>query len=438
MVRLKTYRFNFDIEPSRRLRDAVNDKQNLSIEKESTLKDIGGYLAWDRICAIMDRIDDIITHLNSLELGNDKNRSAFDFYEFVSCAAVLIDCIKHIAQIFNVDENLINDILDSNEVFGSSYAEKGTDGKFFEYIRSLCIIHPTHTNRQKEYLGRARFHCCPFVTWNHIMFLRSDGDLTATVYTSTRGVDRLQIPLYLKQFEAYVQKWISFIEKVIEAIRSYNDDVYDRFRKIQIKKLISFNGDVVEYLKNLKLEYDRRFGDDHSYIFDEYIRVFSVDLTNKENKEKLLKYQNAILYAMQFLENALQNMSFDGFENSGIKYPDKCVATDLFLELSHIFSMKSAFAGYSYNLEKVYYLETGSFWDKDYARRLLEQIKPIINRFVVFDNNESDEETLVLVQLAKYFDALNESNLLNRNIPNEEKYRMKVLNETEYRALLNE
>ena len=91
---MKTYRFSFDIEPSRRLRDAVNDKQNLSIEKESTLKDIGGYLAWDRICAIMDRIDDIITHLNSLELGNDKNRSAFDFYEFVSCAAVLIDCME--------------------------------------------------------------------------------------------------------------------------------------------------------------------------------------------------------------------------------------------------------------------------------------------------------------------------------------------------------
>ena len=58
---MTTFEFHFDTELSHKLRDAVNDKQNLSIDKTSNAKDIGNYFAWDRICAIMDRIDDTIS-----------------------------------------------------------------------------------------------------------------------------------------------------------------------------------------------------------------------------------------------------------------------------------------------------------------------------------------------------------------------------------------
>ena len=62
------------------------------------------------------------------------------------------------------------------------------------------------------------------------------------------------------------------------------------------------------------------------------------------------------------------------------------------MELSHPFSLKSEFTKFSYNLEKIYYLEQNSsysYWDKQYARGLLEEVKPSINKFVVFENNES-------------------------------------------------
>lgn len=435
---MTTFEFHFDTELSHKLRDAVNDKQNLSIDKTSNAKDIGNYFAWDRICAIMDRIDDTIIHLNSMKLGCNQNRSAFDFYEFVSCSAVLIDCIREIGKIFNIDISLIGEIVNSQEIFGKEYSEAGTDGKFFEYIRSLCVIHPTNTSRQKEYLQGSRFHCCPFVTWNHVLHLRTDGDLTATVYNSKREGPLLQIPLYICQFENYVKKWVLFIEKVIEAINKYSDDVYEKFRNIPVKTLSEFNDDVVAYLKYLKDEYGNRFGDNISYVFDEYIRVFSINLTNEGNKGKIEKYKNAILYSIDFLRNALQNMSFDGFENSGIKYPDASIETDLFLELSHIFNIDSAFKDFSYNLEKIYHLEpndTYNYYEKQYARRLLEEIKPIVNEFVNFENTEEDEEVIVLIQLAKYLDALKGKNLLNKNIPNEEKYRTALLSKPELKDL---
>ena len=35
----KVFTFNFDVEPALKLRDAINEKQNLSIEKEHEIKD---------------------------------------------------------------------------------------------------------------------------------------------------------------------------------------------------------------------------------------------------------------------------------------------------------------------------------------------------------------------------------------------------------------
>ena len=105
----KIFTFKFDVEPAKNLRDAINEKQNLSIEKEHEIKDAKTkkfvpYFAWDRICAIMDRIEDTLDYLNLVELGNCRSsRSAFDFYDFINNAYVVIDGIRMIGQIFALD-----------------------------------------------------------------------------------------------------------------------------------------------------------------------------------------------------------------------------------------------------------------------------------------------------------------------------------------------
>jgi hypothetical protein len=72
-----------------------------------------------------------------------------------------------------------------------------------------------------------KFHCCPFVVWNHVLSLRNDGDLVARVYTSVGNDYGLSIPLYIEKFEKYIKKWIDHIEKIIEAINNYNENIYD-------------------------------------------------------------------------------------------------------------------------------------------------------------------------------------------------------------------
>lgn len=442
---MKTYRFHFNTQYAAELRDAVNDRRKQSIDNEHSEKQIPGtYCAWDRTCAAMDRLEDTIHYLNNLELGkNTGYRSAFDFYDFINNAFIVIDCIKTIGKIFRVDSNLIKEIESSSEVFGRKLGTECTDERYFEYIRSLCSVHPLCTNRQKEFLNGSKFHCCPFVSWRSSMtwFDGENADLTALIYPSDRRKEAVFHGLYVSQFEKYLTKWIDFIPEIIEAKNTYTDKEYEKLRQEPVKYLSEFGNDVVQYLIYLKGEYCRRFDYGCDYLFDAYASFFSIELSDARNSAALEKFQNAVVFSLGFLRNELQNMSYDGYENNGIKYPVSWIETTLFDELYSISTYDSSFSMYSYNLEKVSYLGSDiefSEYDKLYARNLLDGPKELINQYVYFTNSEPDGERVVLVHLALYFDALKRKSLLNKNIPNMTAYRMKILSDEQYSNLFVE
>jgi hypothetical protein len=126
-----TFRFQFNTEYVRNLRDAVNDRRKQSIDNVHVEKQIRKpYHAWDRTCAAMDRLEDTLEHLNDVELGKDKkSRSAFDFYDFINNAYIVIDCIKTIGRIFRVDNQLIEEIENSTSIFKNELGSKSTDQK---------------------------------------------------------------------------------------------------------------------------------------------------------------------------------------------------------------------------------------------------------------------------------------------------------------------
>lgn len=428
------YHFHYNTKYAQNLRDVINERQKFSLEKEHKHEKYNYvYFAWDRICAIMDRLDDTLEYINGMELGgNVFKRSAFDFYEFINCAYVIIDCIKTMGRIFDIDRQIFKNVENSQEVFGDEYSDDGTDHEFFSYIRSLCVVHPLCTSNHEKYIRNVKFHCCPYVIWER------NGNLVACIYTSQVNNSTIRLQLHINQFEEYLKKWIELIPQIIEAKEKYVDDIYEEFKKIPIKSLDDFDGNVIDYLTYLKIEYSNRFGDDQEYIFDDYIRVFNIRLTNEQNSEELEKYKNAIKYALPFMRNAIQNMSFMGYENTGIKNLKEGWEIDLFTELDRISCSGGLFVGLSYNVQKLYYLDPCSgyhYFDKKYARILLDEIKDIINKYVVFTNEESDEEVIVLVNLALYFNALTYDNILNKNIPNEEQYRQKCLTQEEMKCL---
>ncbi len=442
---MDTFRFHCNTEYARKLRDAVNDRQKQSIDNvHEEKKQINGqYNAWNRTCAAMDRLEGTLLYLNQIELGKDRDRRyAFDFYDFINNAYIVIECIKTIGRIFRIDNSLIKEIECSSSVFGNRHGEKGSDQSYFEYIRSLCSVHPLCTNRQKDFLNGDKFHCCPFVVWKDgfSLFMGEDGDLTAIVYTSNPQAGMVHLNLSVSEFEEYLTKWIDLIPKIIEAKNNYTDKEYERLRNEPVNSLADYSNDVVQYLAYLKEEYCKRFDSGGEYLFDDCIRIFTVEVSDRRNIELLAKYQHAILYSLQFLRNELQNMSFEGYENNGILYPEVNYETTLFDLLCSISMFNSSFSEYGYNFGKLYYLEEDwdDYADKRYARLLLEEAKESINRFVHFTNKESDEETIVLVNLALYLESLTRKSLLNKNVPNELDYRLNTLTKSQFEELLVE
>ena len=53
----RVFKIELDTEILKRLRDKINEKQNISYNKM-----YGKYRAWDKICAIMDRLEDTVEY----------------------------------------------------------------------------------------------------------------------------------------------------------------------------------------------------------------------------------------------------------------------------------------------------------------------------------------------------------------------------------------
>lgn len=417
----KVFKIGLDTEILRKLRNKINEQKNISYNKMYKK-----YRAWDKICAIMNRLDDTVEYLNTIELNTGKyKRSAFDFFDFMNNASVVIDCVKELSKIFEVSDS---EIKNSTNIFNKVGSDgNGTDEKYFEYLRSLCSVHPVETSRHKRYQDND-FECSPYVLWNNSLRLFNDDcDIYAVVYTSKDNESFKRVGIYIEQVFKYVEIRVNFIEKIIDYIDTYQKDMILKLKKQHIKNDTEFNS-YIEYLTNLDEEAKDRYGDDHWYSFEYVIKLLQLKLSDSENENKMKLYINVLKYAIKFEHNALQNMSNIGYENSGLKYSKENIETSLYIELYSPSSGSKEERRYGYNIEKIQYLSYDSGdSNKDWAYVQLNEAREFFEKYVSFKNVKSDFEYYALVNLALYLDCLENDCMINKNIPNDLKYREKLL-----------
>lgn len=414
------------------LRDKINSEQNISYNKkyyyivDRKKEKHKSFRAWDKICAIMDRLDDTVDYLNQIKLNTGKyKRSAFDFYDFMNNASVVIDCIKELVEIFEVEDSYLKKSNDIFNQYGND--NNGTDEKYFEYLRSLCSVHPIETSRHKRYQDND-FECSPYVIWNNgRMWFDDSYDLYAIVYTSKENEYSKKVGIYISQIFTYIETRINFIKKIIEAIELYHNKVIIEFKNRHIKKKEEFD-DYINYLKNLDKEARERFGSNYLNEYSYIIKLLNLKISNPKNKNKLILYINALKYSIDYEHNALQNMSYIGFYNTGISNPDENYETSLLNELYNLNSGSIEQRKYGYNFEKIHYLNFNSGEDnRSWAYINLKEVASFLEKYVSFDGAKGDFEHYALVQVALYLHCLENDCVINYNIPNDLKYREKLL-----------
>lgn len=173
----------------------------------------------------------------------------------------------------------------------------------------------------------------------------------------------------------------------------------------------------VDYIRYLKEEYIKRGNNTQWDCFDDFMKIFSTDITNSENIEKVERYKNAIKLSLAFLHDRTQKMEYEKSASTGILHDEETNYTELFIEVHNPVNVGVNDNDLKYCLGKL-------FVRGDDYRNRMEEIKDWINQYVIFNNTESYDETYTLVTTALYLDSLERENVLNWNIPNENKYRL--------------
>jgi len=407
----------------RELRNKINEYQHYSITKTHSIKKAGGERGWDKICAIMDRLDDTTLYLNSLELQKtDSILAVFDFYNFMNNATTLLDCISFLAEIYEYDFSFEDSKI--NIFNKSGKTGKGTDKKYFEYLRSLCSVHPIETSRHSEFQDNfTKVECSPFVRWNDSSLLGDkESDLLAVVYTDNPHHSSKYIGIKLSEVFSYVNHRFNLLKNIITHIESYYQKIIDVYRNNPLKSVSDFS-DYCAYINYVKKIYAERINSGCDEYFDFYIHTMNIHFSNPLNQQRLEKYQNAIKYAFTLLHRYLQELpKEDTYETTGIhNQPEKTIGDSLFWQLQER-PLGSDLMEYSYPFEKLLLMWMQPRY-MDMANALIDELKPFWEKYVCFEPNMTPIEISILLTIACHFYKLNHDEDYSNDIPDTEEYR---------------
>lgn len=401
------------------LRNKVNEYSYFSITRTHSIKQDCSNRGWEKLCAIMDRIEDSTIYLNSLDIKYTGNRLCiFEFYNFMNVAASLLDCIKFLAEIYDFDLSVADNKTDVFKKYGRT--GKGTDKKYFEYLRSLCSVHPIETSRHSEFQDEeTEVECSPFVIWNNKLYDRQY-DLVAIVYTSKSEFFQKEIGIKVFEIFEYITYRYDMLKEIINHIDSYYQKIIANFRTITLKTQTDFSN-YLDYIDYLKSVYSERINSGWDEYFNFCKNVILCTFNDKQNQERLIKFQNAIKYGLTFLHKYLQELpNEDKYETTGLhRQPAHTTGDSLFLQLQEV-PYSEELRQYDYAFEKLSLL---MFYPHSMQYSLIDDSNPFWGKYVSINKQMSNTEICVLIHVAFYFWKLENDSEFSSNIPETGDYR---------------
>lgn len=309
-------RLSLDMNLARELRRKFNERDTFSFHKSASLSKApqsqAHQNAFNAVCAVLNRIDSLTAHCCSLEMDlPDADDSVFAFCDLLNYGQTLIDCVEYIAKIYDCK---LDNSTDCSCFSQPRENGKGSDEKYFKYLRSLCAVHPINTNRYRTEYQSGVLEWCPTVFPVHnkevqLLFrvypLIEKADFIAVVYKD--DVESVKyIPISIGQIFSYLEKRYNQIRNVIEAIDAYNQKYLEELKKTRIctfKEFPSYD----EYLRNLDIEIKKRY----NYCSSEakkWAAVLRTTFPSKEQAVVLEKYKEALKQYIVQVHNALETM----------------------------------------------------------------------------------------------------------------------------------
>lgn len=405
-----TFQIHLDPDLIEQFDSSLKAQEHLSAQLSFKKRAYRGIPAWDCICVCEHRIRDTVAYLNDQVLGKMEYGSAFDFINFINNAATVLDCIDMLAAIIGVD-------LTQEDARAAAFNQlgangEGTDKKYFQFIRSLCAVHPAETSRFKGIYHDSALVTCPYLVWvrGTSREMAWDCDLHARAFVNEANSWGEDVCIHMNRIFAYIKYRYSLLNKIGCSLESYQRKAIEAFRATRVpgRDVGETEQDFIERIKGVEEE---RLGSENAFLYDFAKKVVSFAPSNPCNAEAAKRYANAWRFALDRRLTALRDMSFDDVDLIEQLIDCRCQCKDL--------------DNYSYNLEKLDYL------NGDYGRcdvewgkaKLLEMCEILGARISLV--NAKDDELYLLSRIALYEIALLHPGHINEVIPRDLAYRPK-------------
>ena len=335
---------------------------------------------WNLICAVMDRVDHVIKILNDHSMTNTG-----DLPHDTIIALVYIDIlVKSIKELYNnlgIDYKLYDDYV----IFNNRGSGSGTDDKFFNYIRTLAFAHPVNATQHRSYIQTGETHYCPYITDGK--FVGKNGEINLRIYSS---IDErfIIVSFSPKQLVNYAKSRYKLLSDLTERVNKIIKEYILKFKS----RIITIGDTPTETLKNIIDEAHFRHDDDICDEFEKFYQYLTIEISNPNNNDAVIKFRQAIEQSISELHFAYQNLDTNLIE--------KCRFSNLFS-----YDYSGDLGIYSYELSKIKtYLreDNDRYYDVSYGYTMLNQFKKFSDKYVIIDEFIPFEEIQLLVDTAIY------------------------------------
>lgn len=229
---------------------------------------------------------------------------------------VVIDCIKALSDIFQVDYKNITGNKNHFKKVEFSFPNYETeivpvvveDGEFFSYYRSLSSVHVSNTSSVPGFFKKGVFHSSLYLLHKGAF----DNRTVMRVLTSDNKEFTLRV--HLKAFKNHLKEWIKLLPKMKMNALNLDKKYVEDFVNANIKTIDEFNNDWISYVKNLELQYKRRYrqsyyeDDDTSFFSEFFIKVYKTKFLNNEMQNTLENYIKQLKEELLYFHQKIQTM----------------------------------------------------------------------------------------------------------------------------------
>ena len=406
---------------------------------------------------------DYTDFLKRMKLIKNDGGRAFDFVIFLSLCGTVYEAINLLLIILfpsEVDKNKsihpsLLEVQNGKECFCK---DDYTDYEYFEYIRSLCSVHPTNTNRSAK--GNDKI-LGTNVLFNIRWGLSQTDGINDIYLNFAKGNSFVGInddnKISIIGFEKFLNKYLTLLDDVGNQISDMNIEI-KRIDGIEV-----FNGNYDAYLLNLQnecvnremnytLSYDKGFRRYNPMPYNFYRIMLETNVSNNKNVKLCGLYKNAIKYAFSKEHFRLEHFDDYSKEAQGINCKYEVDENFTLLELLE------------FRLLDLYYLNNNlllftvdnvkNIWDiegiderfkllnsknvdeNENIRKYLHSKNEIFSKYLDITWKESENEIVLLCNTAIYlYEVSKRCSILYNSIPYDsnsyDEYRNKDIEEEE-------